>query len=47
MAAYENAMCHTRVHVLTCVNVRVCMNNEIVLFSGFSPSHYEDISHIT
>ena len=24
VAVYENAMCHTRVHVLACVSVHVC-----------------------
>ena len=46
MAAYENATCHTRVHVRPCVSSRVCMNNEITPFSRFLFSHYEHTTNI-
>ena len=55
--AYENASCHTRVHVCACVSERVCvcahmcagmcMNNEIAPFSGFLLSHHVHRSLIT
>ena len=57
VAAYENAKCHTHVHLPACVRVCVdacmscvcacvSMNNEISPFSTFLLSHYEDIPYI-
>ena len=52
VVAYENAMCHTCVHVHTCIHrctcarTRVPMNNEISPFLLFFLSHYIHTAYI-
>ena len=50
VAAYENAMHRTRVHVGARVSARVrtcvCLKNEITFFLGFSLSHYVHMPYI-
>ena len=56
MATYENATCHTRVQVRSCVSARVgmcahvcacvCMNNKIAPVLGFLLSRHQDTTYI-